>query len=117
MVDVVDVLEDQARGSAVGVPDDVEELDDVWAAAQVLQDLDFSLDLLLLHGLQDLDDTPLLVVDVDALEHLTVLATADLANDLVVLLVPAQRWKGGRVAASTKRLETPAPQSGKVEGT
>lgn len=63
---------------------DVEQRDDVGAARQILQDLDFALYLLLLDGLEDLDDAFLVVDDVDALEDLGVFAAADLADDLVV---------------------------------
>ena len=45
--------------------------------------------LLVLDGLEDLDDALGVVRDVDALKHLTILATADLADDLVVVLHPA----------------------------
>ena len=34
------------------IPDDVKELDDVGAAREILENLDFALDLLLLHGLE-----------------------------------------------------------------
>jgi hypothetical protein len=47
-----------------------------------LQDLDLALDLLLLDGLEDLDDALLLVGHADALEDLAVLAAADLAHHL-----------------------------------
>lgn len=49
------------------------------------------LDLLLLHGLEDLDDALGVVGHVVALKHLAVLAAADLANNLVVVLVAAGR--------------------------
>jgi len=52
------------------VAHDVEQADDVGAAAQVLQDLDLALDLLLLHRLQDLDAAPRPVDDVDAVKDL-----------------------------------------------
>ena len=39
---VVYVLEDERRGLALGVPDDVEQFDDVRAAAEVLQDFDLA---------------------------------------------------------------------------
>lgn len=58
------------------VPNDVQKCNDVRPAAQILQDLDLALDLLLLHGLEDLDDTFLVVDHVDALKDLRVLAAA-----------------------------------------
>lgn len=75
-VGVVDVLEDERGRLALRVADDVEEGDDVGAAGEVLQDLDLALDLLLLDGLEDLDDAFLVVDDVDAFEHFGVFSSA-----------------------------------------
>lgn len=58
------------------VPNDIKQRNNVGPAGQVLQDLDLPLDLLLLDGLEDLDNALLVVDNVDALEHLGVLATA-----------------------------------------
>lgn len=58
------------------VPDHIQQGDDVGAAGQVLKDLDLALDLLLLDGLENLDDTLLVVDDVDALKNLAVLSAA-----------------------------------------
>lgn len=55
------------------IPDNVEQGNDVGAARQILQNLDLSLDLLLLHRLQDLDNAFLVVDNVNALENLRVL--------------------------------------------
>ena len=81
-VGVVHVLEDESRRSRDGVLDDALQGDDVGAAAQVLQDLDLALDLLLLDGLQCFDDALLVVGDVDGLEDLAVLAAAELPDQL-----------------------------------
>jgi hypothetical protein len=43
----------------LGIADNVEEFDDVWPTAKVLEDFDFAPDFLLLHWLQDLDHTAL----------------------------------------------------------
>ena len=43
-VDVVEVFEDEGWGHGDGVTDDVEEFDDVFASAEVLEDFDFSFD-------------------------------------------------------------------------
>lgn len=48
----------------------IKQGDNVWPSAQVLQDFDLSLYLLLLDRLQDLDDALLVVDDVDAFEDL-----------------------------------------------
>lgn len=58
------------------VANDVEQSDDVRTAAEVLQDLDLALYLLLLDRLQNLDDALLVVDDVDALEDLGVFAAS-----------------------------------------
>ena len=58
------------------IPDNVEQGNDVGAAGQILQNLDLSLDLLLLHRLQDLDNAFLVVNNVNALEDLRVLSPA-----------------------------------------
>lgn len=72
-------IEDIEEGGAVktylAVTDDVEQGDDVGASGEVLQNLDLSLDLLLLDGLEDLDDAFLVVGDVDSLENLRVFTT------------------------------------------
>lgn len=63
-------------GTDLGVPNDIQQRNNVGPAGQVLQDLDLPLDLLLLDGLEDLDNTLLVVDDVDAFEHLGVFTTA-----------------------------------------
>jgi uncharacterized protein (DUF433 family) len=74
-IGVVDCLENQARSLALVVPNNVEQSYDVRTASKILENLDLSLDLLLLHGLQDLDNAFLVVNDVDALEDLRVLSS------------------------------------------
>ena len=74
-VGVVDIFKDQTRRFALTVPDHIQQSDHVGTACQVLQDFDFSLDLLLLDRLEDLDDTFLVVDDVDAFEDFRVLST------------------------------------------
>jgi hypothetical protein len=101
-ISVVDCLKDQAGSLALVVPNNVEQSYDVGAASKILENLDLSLDLLLLHGLEDLDNAFLVVDDVDAFEYLRVLASTNLANDLVVLkdtpgnvhtvIVPVGSW-------------------------
>lgn len=75
-VGVVDIFKDQTRRFALTVPDHIQQGHHVGAACQVLQDLDLSLDLLLLDRLEDLDDTFLVVDDVDTFEDFRVLSTA-----------------------------------------
>lgn len=69
-VDIMDILRDEAGDLGGWVSDDIEQGDDVRSACQVLKDLDFTLDFLLLHRLQDLDDALLLCRNVDALKNL-----------------------------------------------
>jgi hypothetical protein len=69
-VGVVDILEDERRGLALGIPNDVQERNNVGSPGQVLEDLDFALDLLLLNRLENLDDALLIVDHVDTLEYL-----------------------------------------------
>lgn len=56
------------------VPHDIEERNNVRPSCKVLEDLDFPLDLLLLHRLEDLDDAFLIVDDVDSFENLRILS-------------------------------------------
>lgn len=75
-VGVIDVFEDEGGSLALRVPNDVEQSHNVGPAGQVLQDLDLALYLLLLDGLENLDDAFLVVDDIDALEDLRVLSAA-----------------------------------------
>ena len=54
----------------------IQKRNNVGPARQVLQDLDLALYLLLLDGLEDLDDAFLVVDDVDALKNFRVLSAA-----------------------------------------
>ena len=69
------------------VADQVQQLNNIWTAGQVLQDANLALNLLLLDGLQHLDDALLVVARAHASEHLRVLAAADFAHNLVVVHV------------------------------
>lgn len=109
---IVDILKDQARGFGLWIPYNIQKLDDVCASTDVLQDLDLTLDLqdignvsrtslfgvqsmtsnlLFLHRLQDLDDALLIVNDVDAFKDFTVLASANLPDHLIVILISGER--------------------------
>lgn len=69
-IGVVHGLENQARSLALIIAHDIEKSDNIRASGEVLEDLDLSLDLLLLDGLKNLDDAFLIIDDVDAFEHL-----------------------------------------------
>lgn len=58
----------------MGVPDYVEQGDDVGTAGEVLQDFDLALDLLLFDGFEDFDDAFLVVYYVEAFEDFGVFA-------------------------------------------
>jgi hypothetical protein len=86
-VRVVNVFEDEGRGLGLRIAYNVEQLDNVGTATHVLKDLDLPLNLLLLDGLEYFDDALGRVHHVHALEDFTVLPSADLADDLVLLLI------------------------------
>ena len=54
----------------LNIPNDVQQSNNIRSSSKILQDFDFPLDLLLLHGLEDFDDTFLVGGDVDGLEYL-----------------------------------------------
>jgi hypothetical protein len=58
------------------IPHNIEKGHDVGATGKILQNLDLSLNLLLLDGLQNLDDAFLVVDNVDALKNLRVFSSA-----------------------------------------
>lgn len=58
------------------VPDHIKKSHDIRSPAQILQNLDLALYLLLLNGLEDLDYALLVVDDVDAFEDLGIFSTA-----------------------------------------
>jgi hypothetical protein len=75
-VGVVHILKDQTGGLALTIPDHIQQGNDIWATGEILKNFDLTLDLLLLDRFEDLDDTLLVVHDVDALEDFRVLSAA-----------------------------------------
>jgi hypothetical protein len=75
-IGVVDSLENQTGGFALVVTYHIQQRDNIRSPGQILEDLDLSLDLLLLNRLKNLDDTFLIVDNVDAFEYLRVLSSA-----------------------------------------
>ena len=69
-VDVVDVFCDQAWNLGSRIADHVQQGYDIWASSQVLENFDFSLDLLLLDGFEDFYDTLFVVDDVNSFKDL-----------------------------------------------
>ena len=64
------ILHDESRSLGHGIPHDIDQVDNVHAALQGLQDLDLTSDLGLLDWLEDLDDYALASGSVDTLVHL-----------------------------------------------
>jgi hypothetical protein len=71
-IGVVDILEDEAGSLTLAISDNIQQSNDVGPTGQVLQDLDLALYFLLLDGFEDLNDTFLIVGDVNALEDFRV---------------------------------------------
>jgi hypothetical protein len=69
-VGVVDSLEDQAGSLALVIPNNVQQSHNIGTASEILENLDLSLNLLLLHGLEHLDNAFLIIDNVDAFENL-----------------------------------------------
>jgi len=83
-IGVVDVLEDERWSLALRVSNNIKQGNNIGAASQILQDLDFTLDLLLLDRLEDLDYAFLIVDHIDAFENFRVLSSANLSHYFVV---------------------------------
>jgi hypothetical protein len=79
-IGVVDVFENQTRRLALAVTDHIQQSYHIGTTRQILEDFDLTLDLLLLDRFEDLDDTLLVVDDIDALEHFGVLSPACIDN-------------------------------------
>jgi hypothetical protein len=69
------MLENQTRCLRLAIPHNVEESNNIGASRKVLEDLDFTLDLLLLNRLEDFNDAFLVVNHVDAFEDFRVFST------------------------------------------
>lgn len=67
----------------LAVAHNVKQRNNVWASAQVLEDLDLALYLLLLDGLEDFDDAFLVIDDVYALEDFRILSSTCLLQHVV----------------------------------
>lgn len=75
-VRVVHVFKNQTRCFALAIANDIKQGYHVGTTRQVLKNLDLTLNLLLLDRLEDLDDTLLVVDDIDALEHFGIFSPA-----------------------------------------
>mmetsp|Transcript_13691 Transcript_13691/g.28084 ORF Transcript_13691/g.28084 Transcript_13691/m.28084 type:complete len:210 (-) Transcript_13691:269-898(-) len=87
-VSVIHVFKDQTRHFRIWIATDIQQFDDVCSSIQALQDLDLPLDFLLFHRLQNLNNAPLVVDNIDALKNVTVLPSSHFSNNLVVVLFP-----------------------------
>lgn len=83
------------------VPHNIQEANNIGSASQILQNLDLSLDLFLLHWLEHLDDALFRrrgTCHIDTFKHLRVFSPADLTKDFVIVLrSPVQRQESGRL--------------------
>ena len=86
-VKVVDVLEDQAWSFGDRVSHNIQQLDDVLATGQILQNFNLTFDFFLLHRLQDLNDTLRAVVQVCTSKHFAVFTSTDLAVHFIDVLI------------------------------
>jgi hypothetical protein len=75
-VGVVDIFEDKTGRFALIIPNDIEKSDDIRSTRQILENLDFTLYLLLLDRLQDLNHTFLIVDHIDTLKDFGILSSA-----------------------------------------
>jgi hypothetical protein len=66
----------QRQKAYLRISNNIQQSNDIRSSRQVLQDLDLTLYLLLLDRLQHLDDTLLVVCDVDTLKDFRVLSAA-----------------------------------------
>lgn len=58
------------RGTYLGIADDVEEGNNIRSSGEILENLDFPLDLLLLDWFEDFDDAFLFVDHINSFEYL-----------------------------------------------
>ena len=66
----MDVFCDQAWDLGSRIADHVQQGYDIWTSSQVLENFDFSLDLLLLNRFEDFNDTLFVVDDVNSFKNL-----------------------------------------------
>ena len=85
-LNVRNVLKDESWCLRGGISKDIVELDDVGTTVECLQNLDFTVLLFDADGLQNFDDTLLVVLKICPLEHFGVLAAAQ----LLVAVVPVE---------------------------
>lgn len=77
----------------LAIPHNIQQSNNVWATGQILQDLDLSLDLLLLHGLEHLDDAFLIVDNVNALKDFRVFTPACIVTGVGQYGGPMDGWR------------------------
>lgn len=96
-IGIVNVFKNQTRRLALVVANNIEQGHHIWPTCQVLEDLDLTLDLLLLDGFKHLDDTFLVVDNVDAFKHFRVFPAAYKGRQLAYLLSSARLWRYRRL--------------------
>ena len=86
MLDTVYKFKNETGRAGLGLPHQIQQADDVWAAGEELQNLDFTADFFTANRFEDLDDAAMTSFNVDPSKDLRVLASADPLGDLVVVL-------------------------------
>lgn len=86
-VHVIDMFKNQARGLGGAIFGDIQQLNDIGSSRKVLQDFDFSLDLLLLDRLQDFDHTFVSISYIESSKYFTILSSSNFLHHLVVILI------------------------------
>ena len=84
---IVHMLKNKTGSLTLRIPHHIQQLDNIRPPAHILQNLDFTLNLLLLDGLEDFNNAFGVIPDVVAFEDLRVFAAAYFADYLVVFLV------------------------------
>lgn len=96
-IGIVNVFKDQTRRLALIIADNIEQGYHVWPTCQILEDLDLTLDLLLLDGFKDLNDTFLVVHNINAFKYFRVFSAAYKARKLACLVSSAILWRYRRL--------------------
>lgn len=94
---VIHVFENQTWSLALAITDDIEQGHYIRTPRQVLKNLDLTLDLLLLDGFKDLDDTFLVVDNVDTFKHFRVFPAACKGRQLACQVSSARLWEYRRL--------------------
>ena len=87
-IGIIHVLKNERWGFRLWITDNIQKLNDILSAGEILQDLNFTLNFLLLHRFQDFNYTFRVIINIESCENLTILSPPNLANNFVILLIP-----------------------------